>query len=182
MGAPRPRVLETIPPAGHIMLPSDFIMQSSGSIIFGPNAVYFPVSLRQGSLITTILLFISSLTFINMSALSVRPPRSENSHVEACTALHERWMHHQRQWFNGSLADSEHKLIVTEEARRKAKVAASLATSSSLGVSSSDHAYYHRHLRWALRRKEGEKSNVFCPTARPRRQVNGSMLLRLGSS
>ena len=75
--------------------------------------------------------------------------------MEACTALHERWQYHQRQWFNGSLADSEHKLIVTEEARRKSKAAADAATvaglspSSSYGVSSGsiEHAYNHRHLR-----------------------------------
>ena len=81
--------------------------------------------------------------------------RPENSLVEACTALHERWQHHQRQWFNGSLADSEHKLIVTEEARRKSKATAdaiataALSPSSSFGVSSGliDHAYNHRHLR-----------------------------------
>ena len=82
--------------------------------------------------------------------------RPENSLVEACTALHERWQHHQRHWFNGSLADSEHKLIITEEARRKSKAAADAAAaaaglfpSSSYGVSSGsiDHAYNHRHLR-----------------------------------
>ena len=80
--------------------------------------------------------------------------RPENSLVEACTALHERWQHHQRQWFNGSLADSEHKLIVTEEARRRSKAAAAdaaagLSASSSYCVSSGsmDHAYNHRHLR-----------------------------------
>lgn len=71
--------------------------------------------------------------------------RSENSHVEACTALHERWQQHQRQWFNGSLVDSEHKLMVTEEAWRRAK-----ASAASSAAAVEDEAYNHRTLRCEL--------------------------------
>ncbi len=71
--------------------------------------------------------------------------RSENSHVDACTALHERWQANQKQWFGGAQAEAEKQILVTEESFRRAK-----ASSSGSSGGASDPAYNHRHLRYVF--------------------------------
>ena len=66
----------------------------------------------------------------------------ENSNIDACTALHERWQQHQRQWFSGSLADSEHRLMLAEEGWKKR------AGLTKTGNQEVDLNYTHRHIRY----------------------------------
>ena len=68
--------------------------------------------------------------------------RADNSNIEACTALHERWQQNQKAWFAQNLADSEHKIMLAEEGFKKV----SKSTNAKAAIDGTV-SYSQRHLR-----------------------------------
>lgn len=59
--------------------------------------------------------------------------------IEQCDSLHERWQHHQKQYFSSSLADLEHRILLAEDSLKKHK--------SQPHLAEVEQSYAHRNLR-----------------------------------